>query len=150
MTSNTSSSTLTDFQKLSNDIQELKTNLANMYLPRHFDNMMKKVGDIEHNVEAAERHMSHCYAVVWFTFFLFVALFIGVIWMLWRLNILRAWFSGSVVSPKQKRDRPLRLSNRAPNRRPDRPYFSSPESSHKVESSYGHVESESGSESSTA
>ncbi len=74
---------------LAKDVETLKQQLAQLYVPKSFDNMMRKIGSIDKNVQVAQQNMSFCYYVSLFTFIIFLALLFIALYVLWRMNYFK-------------------------------------------------------------
>ena len=110
--------------QIGEELDQLRATLAALYVPKHFDGLMKKVGTIEENTRLAKISMNTCYQTTFVVFFMFMLLAIGVVYFIWRLDLWKLWLKeGSFV----KRARRLRLSRGSRSVAEDRGYFSSPE-----------------------
>jgi len=120
-----------DFKSLSKDINNLKSALASLYVPKHFDSLMKKVGSIEENTAKAQASMNTCYNATFFIFMMFLLFTLGVVYIIWRMNYFKFLFRqnlhGRYTRPKACYAcyRPWR--KRACRSAPIKDHFSAPE-----------------------
>lgn len=75
--------------ELSREVENLKAYLSNLYVPKHMDSMLKKVGHIEWGVQRAQESMSTCYHITLFLVFLFVLILLGLVYVMWRFNYFK-------------------------------------------------------------
>lgn len=81
-----------DLLNAQKEIESLKSNFAALYIPKHFDNMMTKIGNMDKNMSRAQNDMGFCYFVCIFTLMLFlIAVFIGL-YIMWKMNYFRLLF----------------------------------------------------------
>lgn len=78
------------------EISNIKTLLSKMYVPNHFDSMMRKVGRMERDVAKAQQHMANCYNAVFFNFFVFTLFVVGVVYIMWRMDYFKFLFRQNV------------------------------------------------------
>jgi len=78
-----------DLPRLNKDVEDLKSTVAHLYIPKHLEAMMKKVGNIEQNVAKAHDSMMTCYYITFFIVILFVIFTFGVVYVLWRMNYFK-------------------------------------------------------------
>jgi hypothetical protein len=79
-------------QAISRDIDNIKSALSSLYVPKHFDSLMKKVGSIEENTQKAQASMNTCYNATFFIFMMFVLLCLGTVYVIWRMNYFKFLF----------------------------------------------------------
>ena len=98
------SESLPSIGDLIKEVQSMKQVLSNMYVPAHFESMMKKVGQIEQNSSLVEHNMKVCYYITFFVLSLFVLFLVGVCYVMWRMNyfkfISRQNLMGRYARPK--------------------------------------------------
>ncbi len=75
--------------ELEKDVDNLKSLMANLYIPKHFDSLMRKVGSIESHMVRAQNSMTTCYNVTFFVVFLFTLLLLGVVYIIWRMGYFK-------------------------------------------------------------
>ena len=68
------------------DVADMKAQLNSLYIPKHFDNMMKKIGNIEAGVQISQSRMEFCYFVSMFTCLLFAILVFVALYCMWKMN----------------------------------------------------------------
>jgi len=78
-----------DVYELQRDMQQVKSLLSNLYVPKHLDLMMKKIGNIEQSTIKAQESMSTCYMITFVMVFLFTILLLGVAYIMWRMNYFK-------------------------------------------------------------
>jgi hypothetical protein len=78
-----------DLPKLTKDVEDLKSTVAHLYIPKHLETMMRKVGSIEQNVLKAHESMVTCYYVTFFIVILFVICTFAAVFILWRMNYFK-------------------------------------------------------------
>jgi len=90
-----------DLQK---QVDELKSALDALYMPKHLEMIQKKVGTIEHNTRSARDSMTVCYSVTFCTVFMFMILCVGMMYMMYKMNyfkfMLRQNVFGRHVKPR--------------------------------------------------
>jgi len=74
---------------LKKEVENIKSLLSNLYVPKHFDSLMKKIGNIERNVYRAHESMNTCYYVTFFIVLLFAVLVFACIYIIWRMNYFK-------------------------------------------------------------
>lgn len=80
---------VTDLADAQKDIENIKANLSSFYIPKHFDHMMKKIGNMDRNMMRAQSDMNFCYYVSMFTFLLFLILVFVAVYIMWKMNYFR-------------------------------------------------------------
>lgn len=75
--------------ELAREVANLKSYLSSLYVPKHIDNMVKKVGHIELGVQRVQESMATCYNITFFLVFLFLLILLGVVYVLWRMNYFK-------------------------------------------------------------
>lgn len=78
-----------NLEDLNRKVTNLESYLSNLYVPKHMDSMLKKVGNIEMGVQRAQESMATCYNITFFLVFVFLLLLLGVVYLLWRLNYFK-------------------------------------------------------------
>ena len=78
-----------DLAELKKEIESIKSNLAALYVPKHFDNMMKKIGTIDRHVRQSHESMSFCFYVSLFTCLFFILLVVVMAFVMWKMNYFK-------------------------------------------------------------
>lgn len=73
-------------EMLQKEIANLQSLHANLYLPKHFENMMTKISVIEESARKSQSNITTCYAALVFVFLMFTVLALGVVYCIYRLN----------------------------------------------------------------
>lgn len=94
--------TQSELEHLRQDVDNLRSSISALYIPKHFDNLMKKVGDIESSTKKAEASMATCYNWTFFMMLLFVLLCLGVVYVIWRMNYFKFLFRQNLFGRFQK------------------------------------------------
>lgn len=78
-----------NIQELSKDMENMKSALSNFYVPKHFDSLMKKVGNMEQNIMKAHESMTTCYYITFFIVVLFLIVALAAVYIIWRMNYFK-------------------------------------------------------------
>lgn len=79
----------TSLDDLAREVANIKSYLSSLYVPKHMDSMLKKVGHIEMGVQRVQESMATCYNITFFLVFLFLLILLGLVYMLWRRNYFK-------------------------------------------------------------
>jgi predicted PurR-regulated permease PerM len=78
-------------ENLSKDIDKIKNVISEMYVPKHFENLMTKIGEMERKVNASNNTVNSCYNFITIIVLLFVCLVFAIGFILRKVDYWRAF-----------------------------------------------------------
>lgn len=70
-------------------VNDLHNMVNSLYVPKHFETLMAKIGKMESAVQQSQQTMNNCYSITFFIVFLFIILVLVGVYVLLKMNVFR-------------------------------------------------------------
>ena len=103
-----------DIELMMQSIKHLETRMSELYIPKHVDHMMEKIGRIELGVQTSSNSISFCFTITFMIMMLFMIVLAGLVYLYWtgklQLN-LGPDKQQTMASQNKRRRRPKRWAH---------------------------------------
>jgi hypothetical protein len=92
-------------QQIAKDIKDMKEVLSQLHVPKQFEFISEKVGQVERSVKYVERGVNQCYDIVFFLFIVLVLFVFSVCYIMWKVNYFEKYMrimNYSIYTPPRK------------------------------------------------